>query len=79
MSYYNIEIDLHYIVLEDVDLIERYTVVKNNEEKDLAIENIASGQMHIPHENLTFRNTHGYWGAEQQMFSPKSKLWKNIF
>ena len=33
-AHYNIEIDLHYIVLEDVDLIERYTVVKNNEEKD---------------------------------------------
>ena len=30
-AHYNIEIDLHYIVLEDVDLIERYTVVKNNE------------------------------------------------
>ena len=78
-AHYNIEIDLHYIVLEDVDLIERYTVVKNNEEKDLAIENIASGQMHIPHENLTFRNTHGYWGAEQQMFTQKVSYGKIYF
>ena len=78
-AHYNIEIDLHYIVLEDVDLIERYTVVKNNEEKDLAIENIARGQMHIPHENLTFRNTHGYWGAEQQMFTQKVSYGKIYF
>lgn len=78
-AHYNIEIDLYYIVLEDVDLIERYTVVKNNEEKDLAIENIASGQMHIPHENLTFRNTHGYWGAEQQMFTQKVSYGKIYF
>ena len=44
-------------------------MVKNNEQKTIAIENIASGQVHIPHENLTFRNTHGHWGAEQQMFT----------
>ena len=51
-----------------------YPVIKQMGHKviyDLAIENIASGQMHIPHENLTFRNTHGYWGAEQQMFTQK--------
>ena len=55
------------------------SVLKNNEEKDLAIENIASGQMHIPHENLTFRNTHGYWGAEQQMFTQKVSYGKIYF
>jgi alpha-galactosidase len=35
--------------------------------------------MHIPHENLTFRNTHGYWGAEQQMFTQKVSYGKIYF
>ncbi|MGL5314745.1 MAG: alpha-galactosidase [Peptostreptococcaceae bacterium] len=77
--HYGLEIELHYNVLADVDLIERHTVIKNSSNESIAIENIASGQVHIPYENLTFRNTHGHWGAEQQMFTQNISYGKIVF
>lgn len=77
--HYGLEIELHYNVLADVDLIERHTVIRNTSSESIAIESIASGQLHIPYENLTFRNTHGYWGAEQQMFTQPINYGKIVF
>ncbi|MDY3359103.1 MAG: glycoside hydrolase family 36 N-terminal domain-containing protein, partial [Clostridium celatum] len=70
-EYYNLEINLHYIIHEKYDLIERYVTLKNNTSESIEIEKIYSGQFHIPYENLNFRNVHGHWGAEQQMFTQK--------
>ena len=67
-TYYNFNINLHYKVLENNDLIERYTTITNESEEDIVVEEIYTAQLHIPYENLTFRNTHGHWAAEQQMF-----------
>ncbi len=67
--YYNLVIKLHYKVIEKNDLIERYVSIENNTEEEFVIEEIYSGQMHIPYENLRFSNTHGHWGAEQQKFT----------
>lgn len=67
-AYYNFTINLHYKVLANNDLIERYTTITNESEEDIVVEEIYTAQLHIPYENLTFRNTHGHWAAEQQMF-----------
>lgn len=70
-EYYDLEINLNYIIHEKYDLLERYVTVKNNSSEVMEIEKIYSGQIHIPYENLNFRNVHGHWGAEQQMFTQK--------
>lgn len=70
-EYYDLEINLSYIIHEKYDLLERYVTVKNNSSEVMEIEKIYSGQFHIPYENLNFRNVHGHWGAEQQMFNQK--------
>lgn len=70
-EYYDLEINLNYIIHEKYDLLERYVTVKNNSSEVMEIERIYSGQFHIPYENLNFRNVHGHWGAEQQMFTQK--------
>lgn len=70
-EYYDLEINLNYIIREKYDLLERYVTVKNNSSEVMEIEKIYSGQFHIPYENLNFRNVHGHWGAEQQMFNQK--------
>lgn len=67
--YYDLAIKLHYKVIEKNDLIERYVSIENNTEEDIVVEEIYSGQIHIPYENLRFSNTHGHWGAEQQKFT----------
>ena len=69
--HYDFEINLHYKVYEDKDLIERWVEVKNNTNETIEIEKINSGQFHIPYEGLNFSNTHGHWGAEQQLFTQK--------
>lgn len=78
-KHYNLQIELHYKVLEEVDLIERKTVLVNNTKEVIQIENVMSGQVHIPYENLNFSNTHGYWAAEQQPFTQKVNYGKIVF
>ena len=77
-SYYDFNINLHYKVYEEHDLIERYVSVKNNSNYIIEIEKIHSGQFHIPYEGLNFSNVHGHWGAEQQRFVQKVNYGKIV-
>ena len=77
-SYYDFNINLHYKVYEEYDLIERYVSVKNNSNDIIEIEKIHSGQFHIPYEGLNFSNVHGHWGAEQQRFVQKVNYGKIV-
>lgn len=70
-NYYKMNINLHYKVYEEYDLIERWTTLENNSEHDIKIERLYSAQFHIPYEGLNFSNVHGHWGAEQQRFVQK--------
>lgn len=77
--HYELEIELHYKVIEEVDIIERFVIIKNTGEENVLLESIFSGQVHIPYENLNFKNTHGYWGAEQQLFNQQINYGKTNF
>lgn len=70
-EYYKLEINLHYLVHEKFDLIERWVTLRNESCETIEIEKIHSAQFHIPYENLNFSNVHGHWGAEQQRFIQK--------
>ena len=70
-DYYDFEINLYYKIYEDEDLLERWVEIKNNTNNVIEVEKIHSGQFHIPYAGLNFSNTHGHWGAEQQMFTQK--------
>ncbi len=67
-KHYDLQINLVYKLYYEFDLIERKAIIINNSKEDILLENVMSAQLHIPYENLTFRNTHGYWAAEQQEF-----------
>lgn len=69
--YYKFTIKLYYKVMEKYDLIERWVSITNESDESVVIEEIYSGQLHIPYEDLTFTNTHGHWGAEQQRFTQR--------
>ena len=75
---YDFDMNLHYKVHEEYDLIERYITIKNNSKHVIEIEKIHSGQFHIPYEDLTFSNVHGHWGAEQQQFKQKVNYGKIV-
>ena len=76
--HYDFNMNLHYKVYEEYDLIERYVTIKNNSENVIEIEKVHSGQFHIPYEDLTFSNVHGHWGAEQQRFTQKVSYGKIV-
>lgn len=76
--HYDFDMNLHYKVHEEYDLIERYITIKNNSKDVIEIEKIHSGQFHIPYEDLTFSNVHGHWGAEQQQFKQKVNYGKIV-
>ncbi len=63
-----ISIDLCYRTIDDLDLIERWVVLRNNGSHAVTVENFSSGQLHIPATDLRFTNVHGHWNAEQQQF-----------
>jgi len=63
-----ISIDLCYRTIDDLDLIERWVVLRNNGSHAVTVENFCSGQLHIPAKDLRFTNVHGHWNAEQQQF-----------
>ena len=66
--YYDLNIEMTYKVYENRDLIERSVTVTNTGTERLEIEAIYSGQIHIPHQELTLTGTKGYWLAELQEF-----------
>lgn len=70
-QYYALKIELHYKVYEKYDLMERFVVLHNESNKAMEVEQLQSGQFHIPYEDLNFTNVHGHWGAEQQRFVQK--------
>lgn len=70
-DYYDFEINLYYKIYEEENLLERWVEIKNNTNDVIEVEKIQSAQFHIPYSGLNFSNTHGHWGAEQQMFTQK--------
>ncbi|MGL4373444.1 MAG: glycoside hydrolase family 36 N-terminal domain-containing protein, partial [Turicibacter sp.] len=70
-SHYAFEIDLHYKVYPEHDLIERFVSIKNKSEDVIEVDQIQSAQFHIPYQQLNFSNTHGHWGNELQRFTQK--------
>ena len=76
--YYNLELNLHYKVYEEFDLIERWASVSNQTEGVVEIEKIHSAQLHIPYQDLTLTSSHGRWLAEFQEFKQKLGQGKTI-
>lgn len=73
-----IALDLYYRVIGDLDLIERWAVLRNTGSQTVTVENLASGQLHVPATGLRFTNVHGHWNAEQQQFQQQVSYGKIV-
>lgn len=73
-----VEVDLHYRVIADLDLIERWAVVRNTGEHRIVVESLVSGQLHMPATDLRLTNVHGHWNAEQQQFQQEVSYGKVV-
>ncbi len=73
-----IAVDLYYRAIGELDLIERWAVLRNTGPETITAEHFASGQLHIPAANLRFTNVHGHWNAEQQQFQQQVSYGKIV-
>ncbi|HSV85393.1 MAG TPA: alpha-galactosidase [Levilinea sp.] len=61
-AFYPFQLDLHYRIYEDLDLIERWAVVINTGEQPVTIERIFSAQWHLPRgEDYRLSHLSGRW------------------
>ena len=64
-KYYPLEITLHYQIFDGLDIIKRYTTLRNTGAGRIDFEKISSAQFSLPSvKPYTFRNTNGAWGGE---------------
>ncbi len=66
---YGLAIDLHYRTVPGLDLLERWSVIGNRSTQPVTLTSAFSAQFHIAWDDLTLRNVHGLWAAEQQPFT----------
>lgn len=78
-AYYDFYINLHYLVHEDYDLIERWVSIDNQTPGVVEVEKIHSAQFHIPYEHLNFSNFHGQWASESCKFTEKVSHGRIVF
>lgn len=63
--YYPLEISLNYKIVDDLDIITRWTTVKNTGNDNISFEKLFSAELTLPSKNpYTFKNTNGSWGGE---------------
>lgn len=77
-TYYSLEVKLHYKVIADCDLIERYCEIVNHGETNITLGQALTGSFYVPREQQ-YRLTYltGRWPADMQLdrvMLPDTKL-----
>lgn len=64
---YGLSVSLVYRLFEENDIIERYTVIRNQSEDKIILEKAASAEINLPGQRAyTIINSNGSWGGEFQ-------------
>jgi alpha-galactosidase len=78
-SFYRLQIELHYKVYEDYDILERYAVINNIGESYIKLENVYSALFNFPlGQKYRLSNVYGYWAGEQRIVTQKLESGKVI-
>ena len=64
---YDFEVDVCYRAYNNCDVIEAWTVIRNNEKKPIVLQKYASGFMPFRQGDAWVTHQHGSWGAESQI------------
>ncbi len=63
---YGTEVTLYYRVYADNDVIEQWSVIKNNEKKNLILKKYASANLYLQADKFYLHHYHGLWANEMQ-------------
>lgn len=70
---YPIKVDLKYKTYDDVDMIETWTEISNNEKGTVTLLQFASGVLPIRHGNVWASYLQGFWANEAQVIEEPLK------
>ncbi len=73
---YAFEVDLHYKIYFNEDVIEQWSTIKNNEKGNVVLKKFASANLYFKGENFWLNQYHGDWAKEMQ--PEESKLTHGI-
>ncbi|MCR5079162.1 MAG: alpha-galactosidase [Bacilli bacterium] len=73
------ELELHYVVYEDSDVIGRYVIVHNLGEGDIEIDKVASMQLQLDDKGYELYSFHGNWAGEWNKEISKVKKTHVVF
>jgi alpha-galactosidase len=76
---YNFEILLCYRLIEDLDIIERWTEIKNGGSEPVMLRSAFSAAFNFETDQMNLTNVSGYWGAEQRRFTEKLSPGRKVF
>lgn len=65
---YPLEVDVCYRAYNNSDVIETWTVIRNNAKKPITLLKYASGYMPFRQEDAWVSHQHGSWGAESYIY-----------
>lgn len=65
-SQYNLELELHYFVYEDTDVITRYTRFINRSPDPVRLDRLMSNQLAFDHAGMKFSTFTGAWAREME-------------
>ena len=68
---YPVTVKLVYLAYSDVDIIEAWTEITNNEKKTVTLTQFMSSAMPIRRGNVWISHQHGSWAAEAQLTEQK--------
>lgn len=75
---YDLTVDVCYRAWQNCDVIETWSVIRNNEKKPITLHKYASGFLPLRQDNAWVSHEHGEWGAEAEISEEQLKpgMWE---
>lgn len=77
--YYKVQVILHYVVHEELDIIEKWREIRNIGEETIEIERFFSGEFTLPGDSYRTINNNGTWADEFKAYEDTLCAGKKIY
>ena len=80
--FYHLQVNLHYLVHEKEDIIEKWREIENPGDSTVTLEKVFSGEFTLPGENYRLINSNGTWNDEfkwrEDTLNSGKKVYENL-
>lgn len=75
---YPLEVDLHYKVYEEENIIEKWRTIRNCGQEEIVLERIHSGECSLPGGGWRIKNFNGMWNSDFDEYEQELKGGKHV-